>query len=136
MARQDDGDNSGISIGIPKQFVAYVVGAALVGGMGINTALFKTSTSNERDDLLRIVAAFGEQVNANAARITAVDAKAEAFRTDLYRWSVATVSQEDISAIIREQERKHDTLDKTDIQFARAIAALERQLDDFQKGRR
>ena len=135
MARQDDGDTSGISIGIPRQFVVYVIAAAAVGGMGINTALFKSSANSERDELLRIVATFGEQVTADGAKIAAVDAKVEAARIDLYRWSAATVSQETIAAIIREQERKHDTLDKTDVQFARAIAALERETDELRKRR-
>lgn len=129
MGRDDDSDSAGISIGIPRKFVVYVIAAAAVGGMGVNTALFKATPSAEQADLLRIIAAFGEQVTEYGTRLNTTDARVEDLRVDILTRTASRVTQEDVEKFEREQDRKHAELEAADAQLRRAVEAIERELD-------
>lgn len=134
MTRQtDDSDDAASSIRIPSKFVVAFIGAVLFGGMGINTALFKAAPSEELGEILKIVATNTAHVSDNGNRITSLDAKVEALRADLLSRTASRFTQEDAAKLEREQDQKHEALEKADAQAQRAIAALERELDQYRQ---
>lgn len=136
MTRQVDADDTTVPVRIPIKFVVAFVTAILFGGMGANTALFKSTPSEDRAESLRIVAEFGQQVITNGEKIATLDSKTESIRTDLLSRTASSVTKRDLEILAQDQDRKHAELEKADAQNQRAIMALERELDQLHQGAR
>jgi hypothetical protein len=129
---KDDSDDASISARVPVKFVVTVIAAVLFGGMGLNTALFNATPSDERAEFVKLVSSLGQQIVNYGTLLTNTDSRVEALRIDVLQRSSAHYSKADQERYAQEQERKHDELEATDAQLRRSIEALERAVDKME----